>query len=380
MDIGSVKYELQPLPKQLVCESDKTLKNVIFRFTSSHTPLFGYDSKGGFEGLLTIKKSLFNRRNGPTTLIGSCLIQPPNITKETSIPEILRMMSELGLYTLPMFDKKGRIRGIVSLKDILGQLTKNQIFLENLVNELPTKDILTIVDKETVGRAFVEFRDKNISRLVVVDNKGKIKGVVTKRDIISAYFTPTNRQRFSTRGSSNNYSFDQEKVYRDEQSVKKYMSLIVETVDKDAKADRTVKRLLASKFNAIILVDKDKKPYQILSLRDVLEKTLEIITGDDLSQYIIINFPENIGWFKKNRAKRILNKLFYWISKKEKVQLIKLMTKVAYTVKNKPDRFEIKLMVETDKNEYVANCQDRNFLVAMAKVAEQIKKQITKVS
>ena len=83
---------------------------------------------------------------------------------------------------------------------------------------------------------------------------------------------------------------------------------------------------------------------------------------------------------KKIKAKKILNKLNLWISKKEKVQLIKLMTKVAYTVKNKTDRFEVKLMVETDNNEYVANYQDRNFLVAMAKVTEQIKKQITKIN
>jgi len=380
MDIDAVKYELQVLSKELVCESNKTLKNVIFRFTSSHTPLFGYDNRGKFEGLLTIKKSLFNRRNGPTTLISSCLIQQPNITKETSITEILRLMSQLSLYTLPIFDKRGRIRGVVSVKDILRQLTKNQIFLENLVSDLPTKKVITISDKETVGRAFVEFRDKNISRLVVVDNKDKIKGVVTKRDIVSAYFTPTNRQRFSTRGSFKSYSFDQEKVYRDEQGLKDYMSTITETVDKDSKTDRILKRLIDSKFNAIVLVDKDKKPYQILSIRDVLEKSLEIIAGDEMSLYIVANFPDNIGWFKKNRAKKILNKLNLWISKKEKVQLIKLMTKVAYTVKNKTDRFEVKLMVETDNNEYVANYQDRNFLVAMAKVTEQIKKQITKIN
>ena len=279
-----------------------------------------------------------------------------------------------------LFDKRGRIRGVVSVKDILRQLTKNQIFLENLVSDLPTKKVITISDKETVGRAFVEFRDKNISRLVVVDNKDKIKGVVTKRDIVSAYFTPTNRQRFSTRGSFKSYSFDQEKVYRDEQGLKDYMSTITETVDKDSKTDRILKRLIDSKFNAIVLVDKDKKPYQILSIRDVLEKSLEIIAGDEMSLYIVANFPDNIGWFKKNRAKKILNKLNLWISKKEKVQLIKLMTKVAYTVKNKTDRFEVKLMVETDNNEYVANYQDRNFLVAMAKVTEQIKKQITKIN
>jgi len=376
MDIGQVRYELQVLPKELICEAGKSLESVIYRFTSSHTPLFGFDEKNKFVGLVTIKKSLFNRRNGPTTLIQSCLIQPPNITKETSITEILRMMSELSLYTLPMFDKRGRIRGVISVKSVLGQLIKNKIYLENLINELPSKKVITIVDKETVGRALVEFRDKNISRLVVIDNKNKVKGVITKRDIVSAYFAPTNRQRFSSRGGLKNYSFDSEKVYRDEQSLKKYMSTIIETVDKDTKPERIVKRLIDSKFNAIVLVDKDKKPYQILSIRDVLEKSLEIIAGDEMCLNIVANFPDNIGWFKKNRAKKILNKLNLWISKKEKVQLIKLMTKVAYTVKNKPDRFEVKLMVETDKNEYVANCQDRNFLVAMAKVTEQIKKQI----
>jgi len=380
MDIGQVRYELQVLPKELVCQVDKPLESVIFRFTSSHTPLFGMDDKNKFCGLLTIKKSLFSRRNGPKTLIHSCLIQPPLINKGTKVEEILGMMRGLGLYSLPVFDKKGRIRGLVSAKNILKQLIKKKVFLEIISDELPVKKVITINGNETVGRAFNLFRDKNISRLVVINRWGKIDGVVTKRDILSAYLRPSNRQRFSTKGGLKNYSFDKEKLYREKQIIRKYMSEISETVDENSKSDKLIKRLLDSKYNAIILVDKDKKPKQILSVRDVLKKTIDIIGRDDLSNVIVMNYADELGEYKKNKVKKMLTKLYYWASKKINVQMIKLMIKVAYTVKNKPDRYEIKLIMETDRDEYVGNDEDRNFLSAVNKASEQIKKQITKIN
>ena len=147
---------------------------MISRFTSSHTPLFAMDNKGKFVGMLTIKNSLLNRRHGPLSLISSCLIEAPKISKETEAKKILKLMNSMRLYSLPVMDKKNKIVGIVEIKNILKKLFENKVFLDNLVEELPKRNIITIGENGNVGQAFSIFFKKNISRLAVVDKDNKL--------------------------------------------------------------------------------------------------------------------------------------------------------------------------------------------------------------
>ncbi len=375
MDVGSVRFDIQTLKKDLICRSDRSLESVISRFTSSHTPLFAMDNKGKFVGMLTIKNSLLNRRHGPLSLISSCLIEAPKISKETEAKKILKLMNSMRLYSLPVMDKKNKIVGIVEIKNILKKLFENKVFLDNLVEELPKRNIITIGENGNVGQAFSIFFKKNISRLAVVDKDNKIIGIVTKRDILSAYFAPSDKQRFSTREIPKNYSFDEEKIYRDDQLITEFMSPIVETVYKDSKTETVLRRLMNSRFNAIVLVDRNKKAFYIMTLRDVLKSTVDILERDEGHSNIVINFPDKFGLIRKIRTKKIIESLFSWIDKKEKIQVIRFVIKTSKTVNKKVDRFEMRLVVRTDKDEYVSSTEGRNFLAATREAVDQIKKQ-----
>jgi len=89
----------------------------------------------------------------------------------------------------PIVNKDNEMTGILSFQDF-----KQVIFesgLEDLivVKELATEKVLTITADENLDDAFKKIGSKNIEQLPVVskDNPNKIVGMLSRRDIISAY-------------------------------------------------------------------------------------------------------------------------------------------------------------------------------------------------
>jgi len=89
----------------------------------------------------------------------------------------------------PVVDSEGLISGIISFQDF-----KEAVFesgLEDLivVKELATEKVITITEEENLDDALNKIGTRNIEQLPVVknDNPKKIIGMLSRRDIISAY-------------------------------------------------------------------------------------------------------------------------------------------------------------------------------------------------
>ena len=102
------------LPKRLRCESGSKLASVVYKFRSTHTPLFVYDEKDNFLGLLTAKKVLLKRKYNPSTLVESAVIGAPYLKKDTDANiKIIDFQTREGIKAYSILKKPENIKQLI---------------------------------------------------------------------------------------------------------------------------------------------------------------------------------------------------------------------------------------------------------------------------
>ncbi|MBU1228418.1 MAG: CBS and ACT domain-containing protein [Proteobacteria bacterium] len=117
-------------------------------------------------------------------------------TPETSMMKASKIMKEKGISRLPVVDERGMLVGLVSDRDIKDASPSKATTLDMhelyyLLSEIKLKDIMTkkvvtIKQGETVDSAAAMLLEHNVGGMPVVDEAGKVVGVITDSDIFKA--------------------------------------------------------------------------------------------------------------------------------------------------------------------------------------------------
>ncbi|MCL4300549.1 MAG: chloride channel protein [Anaerolineae bacterium] len=111
---------------------------------------------------------------------------PANLPVKLLVNEFLRT----GRHGFPVLDEEGSLLGVVSLSDhrraMMGQDDSAD---KLLVEDITTRDLVTVFPDETVGTALRRMAPRDLSRLPVVarENPRHLLGVVRRNDIVRAY-------------------------------------------------------------------------------------------------------------------------------------------------------------------------------------------------
>ena len=119
------------------------------------------------------------------------------ITGNTSFPDALKLMRDHQFRRLPVVDKKDRLVGIVSERDLLHAAPSDATSLSIWETQylLATLEIKTIMTKEVIATtpdAPVEDAARlmvanKIGGLPVVDDKNRVVGIITETDIFETF-------------------------------------------------------------------------------------------------------------------------------------------------------------------------------------------------
>jgi len=114
------------------------------------------------------------------------------IEEDTSMMKAFQIMKENNIRRLPVM-RQGKLVGIVTDRDIKDASPSKATTLDihelyYLLSELKVKDIIkkniiTISPEDSVEKATVKMLENRISGLPVVDDSGKVVGIITQRDI-----------------------------------------------------------------------------------------------------------------------------------------------------------------------------------------------------
>ena len=107
------------------------------------------------------------------------IVDPVTMRPENSIRDVLDVMSKYQISGVPITDHKGKLVGILTNRDL-----RFQTNLDLPVSELMTKDnLVTVRESISIRSAKKKLHEKRIEKLLVVDSKYHLKGLITVKDI-----------------------------------------------------------------------------------------------------------------------------------------------------------------------------------------------------
>ena len=108
--------------------------------------------------------------------------QPYRLELNQKLKDAKRLMSQHGVSGLLVLDQLGKLQGILTARDILFERD-----LEKKVSELMTKakDIVTAPAGVSLEEAQLILHKHKLEKLPIVDKEGRLKGLITSRDLLS---------------------------------------------------------------------------------------------------------------------------------------------------------------------------------------------------
>ena len=110
---------------------------------------------------------------------------------ENSGESIAQVLTEHGFGSLPVVDGDHRLIGIVSEFDLLKVLMEDKSLSDVTAGEIMTPHPMTVSPEISAMDIIKLLEEKHLIRLPVVDEKGKLVGIVARRDILQGYLSVT---------------------------------------------------------------------------------------------------------------------------------------------------------------------------------------------
>jgi IMP dehydrogenase len=108
------------------------------------------------------------------------IIDPTTLHPEDTIGQALKIMKEFKIGGIPIIDNEKKLVGILTNRDL--RFEKDTL---RKISEVMTKDRLVTAPEGTdLEKAKEILQDYKVEKLPVIDNTGKLKGLITYRDIL----------------------------------------------------------------------------------------------------------------------------------------------------------------------------------------------------
>ena len=237
---------------------DATVNDAIKKFKKRKV-LYVFKGKE-FKGVL-LERKIIRPKLDPKAKIKKFIYPVPKISLDTNLVKIAKLMIENNIKNLPVFDREKMV-GIVDQDMILKKVIEKEIG-EKGVSEVMTRDLRTTNENDMLAKVINIFHDYDISHLPVVDNSGKLVGIVKMFDILREIIAPLESIEAGT--------YIGEKKSRLNIPVRKIMSTTVETIDSKARIKEAIERMLSNRVTYVV-VTEDGKPAGIVTGKDLLEQ------------------------------------------------------------------------------------------------------------
>jgi CBS domain-containing protein len=106
----------------------------------------------------------------------------PDVTLET----VRRAFEQHPFHHLPVLGPEGKVIGIVSDRDLVRACVGGRLDLKRSASSIMTQMIVSVAGDATVVEAAQRLVKLGVNSLVVLDEAGKLRGILTSRDIVKA--------------------------------------------------------------------------------------------------------------------------------------------------------------------------------------------------
>ena len=105
------------------------------------------------------------------------------VTPESSVSALVKLLAEKRIGAVPVVDGTGRLKGIVSERDVVRALAGDAAVLERKVESLMTREVQTCVLQDTVAN-LMEIMTRGRFRHLPVVEDSKLIGIISIGDVV----------------------------------------------------------------------------------------------------------------------------------------------------------------------------------------------------
>lgn len=239
------------------------LSKVLSRLPSSHSTAFIFDKDKKYMGVINPYYSVIKSSHPSNIKIEHCLFHAPHIKMQHTAGKIAEMMIQSKIHYLPVFDDQEKFIGMVSARNMLRTYEPHSVFTTRISDMIRIKKrpLITVQEEETIGQALHLFKVTKLSKLVVINKEGRLKGVLSYYDLISFLIAPKKKER----GALNT-----DKSTLQTKRVKHFLKSYVLTLSPHDFARDALHLVLEKRIGSIVIIDKYSKPIDILTTKDLL--------------------------------------------------------------------------------------------------------------
>lgn len=240
-------------------DADKRLGKVRSLFERENPKGIVVTDDGEYEGIVN-QRQLVQSHIKDGAKVRSLVRSAPRVRRHDGVREVARVLVESGAKIAPVFEGDN-LWGVITEDDILEAVLENLDALT--VNEIYTEDVVSVNDDTNIGRAINLLRENSISRIPVVDDNGRLTGMVTTHDIADFAIRDMERQQKGDR------SGDRDRIL--DIPVSNIMNSPVETTSTDESVADAVDRMLEYDYAGLVVtIDDDRYVAGIITKTDVL--------------------------------------------------------------------------------------------------------------
>lgn len=112
---------------------------------------------------------------------------------ETPVDKVIDILIQHNITGMPVLNEDSSIAGIVTEKDILSflldknilDMTNDRLLYETTVHHIMTADVVHFGEETPLAEICRALVDRNFRRVPIVDNNGKLVGIISRKDIIA---------------------------------------------------------------------------------------------------------------------------------------------------------------------------------------------------
>jgi CBS domain-containing protein len=105
------------------------------------------------------------------------------VAPESSVAALVKLLAEKRIGAVPVVDGTGRVKGIVSERDVVRALAVDAAVLERKVETLMTREVQTCVLQDTVAD-LMEIMTRGRFRHLPVVEAGRLIGIISIGDVV----------------------------------------------------------------------------------------------------------------------------------------------------------------------------------------------------
>lgn len=270
--------------------SQETLCSALAKLRSSHDCVFIFSEDNKYLGVINPYYCLIKSSYPANAKVTHCLYHPPKVEINFPLAKVAQLFIESKIHYLPVFDDNGRFIGIISARRLLSQFKDDPRFRVKIEQILKKKKPLSVVyENDNIAVALNLFKSTKFSKLIVIDQGFKLKGILSYFDLIYYLMLP---KESPGRGDK-----DKNKISFFHQQVKKFMKTYVLTLTKENLLSEALNLILTKKIGSVVILGEKKEPIGIITTRDLLrffiQKEREIEGPPVLGRFFKKNFLQD---------------------------------------------------------------------------------------